>query len=232
MTFDDEYISTPDAILELFKVNLSEHKEFKDLLYSFIRNRGKGDSFLNTKEVPQENTGANTRNNLFIPRNSLIKLNNAVILQAFFNDTKKVKKIFTNDKLRRKASDLIALILTDRNLILGIELQSRNAEELVKLMRSNKSLDTNRLPNPFLELPQLSLGGMTSIIQGLIAQSAALSQGHSMMDEFLNGDLECAYETSMSLQSFDFSIKKYQTLVQNKYKEAMEFEELLENLLN
>jgi len=228
----DGYISAPDAIWKLFKVRLSEHKAFKDLTYSFIRNRSEGKSFLDSKEELQSNAGANLRNNHFIHKNSLTKLYNAIILQAFFIETKKVKAIFSNPKMRKRAVDLMAVILKDRQCILGITLQPSEVEVLLNVMNSDASLDTVRLPNPFSELPQLSLSGMTSVTQALIAQSASLSQGSSMMLHFFNGDLEEAYQASCLLNPTDPVLKKYCSLVQQQYHEATEFDNLLDDLLN
>ncbi|CAG9297560.1 hypothetical protein [Celerinatantimonas diazotrophica] len=234
MKISDDYISTPDAIEKLFNIKLSEYKQFKDLIYSFVRHRSqKKQSFLEVKKESQASPSASNKSDLLIHRSSLIKLYNAVILQAFFLETKKVKLIFSSTEKRTQAADLIECILRNRQTILATKLQSNKVSQLIDLLRSENSLETNELPNPFEELPQLSLSQMTSLLQSLVAQSAVLSHdGSNMLLHFFNDDLEEAYQASLNVNSQLPIIKKYQSFIQNRYREAKEFDDTLDGLLN
>ncbi|MDS1908749.1 hypothetical protein [Vibrio parahaemolyticus] len=219
-------LSPPDAIRKLFSVELSEHKSFKDLVYPLVRSKG----FL---LVNKEQMGIGSeKNHLLIARESLNKFHNAVLLQGFFADSKRVKAIFTDSGKRMEAAEFLNVILAGRQSIIGVGIQSEALEQFINIMKSSVSLSENRLPNPFYELPQLSIGNITSVMQALLAQSAVLSDGETMMLYYLNGDLEKAYEAASSLQTEHPVLSKYQSLISQQYLEANEFDNLLDDLIN
>ncbi|HFD4275114.1 TPA: hypothetical protein ACF3ZC_004941 [Vibrio parahaemolyticus] len=219
-------LSPPDAIRKLFSVELSEHKSFKDLVYPLVRSKG----FL---IVNKEQMGIGSeKNHLLIARESLNKFHNAVLLQGFFADSKRVKAIFTDSGKRMEAAEFLNVILAGRQSIIGVGIQSEALEQFINIMKSSVSLSENRLPNPFYELPQLSIGNITSVMQALLAQSAVLSDGETMMLYYLNGDLEKAYEAASSLQTEHPVLSKYQSLISQQYFEANEFDNLLDDLIN
>ena len=80
-------------------------------------------------------------------------------------------------------------------------------------MESDILLSETRLPNPFHELPQLSIGNVTSVMQALLAQSAVLTDGEIMMLYHLNGELQKAYGAAPSLQTEHPVLSKYQSLI-------------------
>lgn len=219
-------LSPPDAIRKLFSVELSEHKSFKDLVYPLVRSKG----FL---IVNKEQMGIGSeKNHLLIARESLNKFHNAVLLQSFFADSKRVKAIFTDSGKRMEAAEFLNVILAGRQSIIGVSIQSEALEQFINIMKSSVSLSENRLPNPFYELPQLSIGNITSVMQALLAQSAVLSDGETMMLYYLNGDLEKAYEAASSLQTEHPVLSKYRSLIIQQYLEANEFDNLLDDLFN
>ncbi|MGF1724993.1 hypothetical protein [Photobacterium nomapromontoriensis] len=219
-------LSPPDAIRTLFSVELSEYKSFKDLVYPLVRSKG----FL---IVNKEQMGIGSeKNHLLIARESLNKFHNAVLLQGFFADSKRVKAIFTDSGKRMEAAEFLNVILAGRQSIIGVGIQSEALEQFINIMKSSISLSENRLPNPFYELPQLSIGNITSVMQALLAQSAVFSDGETMMLYYLNGDLEKAYEAASSLQTEHPVLSKYQSLITQQYLEANEFDNLLDDLFN
>ena len=227
MKSNDRGISIPNAIKKLFGIELSQHKAFKDLVYPLARSKG----FL---KVIKEPMGlGSTKNHLFINEDDINKLYNAVLLQGFFADSKRVKAIFNNEKKRLEAAEFLELIVSGRQSIIGVAVQSQRLHQLIdKLKSSDPALTTKQLPNPFKELPQLSLNGLTSVVQVLLAQSAVMSEGESMVTQFLKGDLEKAYEYSCQLRTNDPYLQKYQIQIQKEYQEANEFDDLLKDLLN
>ncbi|MEZ8125432.1 hypothetical protein CWO04_12235 [Vibrio splendidus] len=226
-TSTDIYISTPDAIKKLFNIKLAEHKSFKDLVYPLVRSKG----FFEVKKEPM--ALGSTKNNLLIASNSLTKLHNAVLLQGFFADSKRVKEIFSHSKKRIEAADFLETVVMGRQSILAVGIQTTALSELiVKLKSEHIDLSKEKLPKPFQELPQLSLNGVTSVMQALLAQSALLTQGESMIMHFFNQDIEKAYLAACSLGNTTPALAQYQTLIKQKYLEAVEFDDLLNNLLN
>lgn len=219
-------LSPPDAIRTLFSVELSEHKSFKNLVYPLVRSEG----FLIVNKEPM-GIGSE-KNHLLIARESLNKFHNAVLLQGFFADSKRVKDIFRDKCKRIEAAEFLNVILSGRQSIIGVGIQSEALEQFINIMKSNVSLSENRLPNPFYELPQLSIGNITSVMQTLLAQSAVFSDGETMMLYYLNGDLEKAYKAASSLQTEHPILSKYQSLITRQYLEANEFDNLLDDLFN
>ncbi|MGY5451436.1 hypothetical protein ACVFI8_10895 [Agarivorans sp. MS3-6] len=218
-------ITIPAAINKLFKVRLAEHKAFKDLVYPLVRSKG----FLDIKKEKMVNSS--TKDNIYITQEGLAKLHNAIILQAFFSKTKKVKDIFSKPDKRIEAAEILDSVLSGRQALLDVSINSLKFSQLIAWLKSTKPLDQEGLPNPFSELPQLSLNGTTSVMQSLLAQSGALTNVDNMMMYFINDQLKEAYDTSLSITSTNPLFIKYQTLVQRKYNEANEFDTFLENLL-
>ncbi|WP_143870666.1 hypothetical protein [Catenovulum sediminis] len=219
-------LSPPDAIRKLFSVELSEHKSFKDLVYPLVRSKG----FLIVNKV-QMGIGSE-KNHLLIARKSLNKFHNAVLLQGFFADSKRVKAIFGDSGKRMEAAEFLNVMLAGRQSIIGVGIQSEALDQFISIMKSKVSLSKNRLPNPFYELPQLSIGNITSVMQTLLAQSAVLSDGETMMLYYLNGELEKAYEAASLLQTEHPVLSKYQSMITQQYIEANEFDNLLDDLFN
>ena len=227
MRFNDRYLSTPDAILTLFKIRLAEHKSFKDLVYPLVRSKG----FVEVKKEPMPL--GSTKHHLLIASSSLTKLYNAVLLQGFFADSKRIKDIFAHPKKRIEAADFLEAVVMGRQSILAVGIHSTALSELiVKLKSEHIDLSKDKLPNPFQELPQLSLNGVTSVMQALLAQSALLTQGESMVMHFFNQDIEKAYLAACSLGNTTPMLAQYQSHIKQKYLEAVEFDDLLTNLLN
>ncbi|MGV3002729.1 hypothetical protein [Vibrio sp. E150_018] len=227
MKSDDSYISTPDAIWKLFNIKLAEHKSFKDLVYPLVRSKG----FLEVKKEPM--ALGSTKHHLLIASSSLTKLHNAVLLQGFFADSKRIKDTFAHPKKRIEAAAFLETIIIGRQSILTVGIQTITLSELiVKLKSEHIDLNKEKLPNPFKELPQLYLNGVTSVMQALLAQSAQLTQGESMVMHFFNQDIEKAYLAACSLKSTTPALARYQSHIKQKYLEAVEFDDLLHNLLN
>lgn|GEM_PF-2175116 len=222
----NDALSTPEAIRALFSIELSKHKGFKDLVYPLVRYK----KFLKVHKVPIGESSS--REQLLIDKCSLNKLYNAVLLQGFFADSKRVRDIFSNNVKRKEAADFLETVVCGRQSVIGISLQSEALIEFISNLKSDFSLSDDKMPNPFEQLPQLSLNGKTSLIQVLLVQSAVLSDGDTMMLNFLDGDLKKAYDAACKLESDDQTLIKYKAIIVQKYQEAKEFDKLLDDLLN
>ncbi len=116
------YLTLPLAVKKLFGVDLAKNKSLKDLIYPLARlpklHRSIAPNFLN---VRYETMSCDSdKESILLPRTSLIKFNNAVILQCIFANSRKVKEIFVDLKKRQIAAEIIQMIMIDRQTALGI----------------------------------------------------------------------------------------------------------------
>ena len=212
-------LSPAEAIHRLFGIKLSDFPSFKDDVNALIR---KKDFFnIHTEQVVQ-------RKKLFIHIQELDKLHNAILFQAFGLNPKRVVAIFNERKCRQREADLFSYLLYSRQSILGIGLMSANVDDFLSELKSDQDLSKVRLPNPFSELPQLVLSHEINIHRGLLAQSAVLNSGDSMMTSYMEGDLEKAYKQALALTPDNEILVKYKDLIINEYKQAKEFDQTLD----
>lgn len=224
---DKKELSIPRAIKKLFFIELSQYKGFKDRVYPLVKN--KNQDFIAAR---RKRMSSGSRDELFISVDSLDKLHNAVILQGFFADTKRVKSLFSDKKKRAEATEFLSTIFAVHKSVYDEVLQAKELTRLIDIMHSETPLDSIRLPNPFIELPQLSINGLTTVMQALLAKSAVLSHGEVMMMHYINGDLAQAYEEACKTKSESAVVMKYRSLIMHRYQEAKDFDNLLDDLLN
>ncbi|PKH02093.1 hypothetical protein CXF72_13330 [Psychromonas sp. MB-3u-54] len=217
-------IQIPRAIHKLFGVEIAKYKSFKDLIYPLVRS-----GFISHYKEPIQNSDKNT---IFITYDQLDKLYNAVLLQSIFPDSKTIKSIFENKTVRADKAKAIRLLLQDRQSIAGIGLLSAEVERFVTMLESDSCLSQKRLPNPYVELPQLSFTGITNLMQALLVQSAALSVTDSMLAHYLSGNLEKSWELSKNIEPILPIIQDYKMKIDKEYKEALEFDKLLDDLIS
>lgn len=103
-------------------------------------------------------------------------------------------------KKRIEAANFLETVVMGRQSVLAVGIQTSALSELiVKLKSEHIDLSKAKLPNPFQESPQLSLNGVTSVMQDLLAQCTLLIQGESTVIHFFNQDIEKAYLAACSL---------------------------------
>mgnify|MGYP001243348613 CR=1 FL=1 len=220
-------ISVPQAMRQHFNVELAKHKNVKDLVYPFIRGKS---GFI---PIHREDIDFSDKKNIYIKDEGLTKFLNAVVLQGFFSDSKHVKKIFSDIKVRLDSADFIEHVLVKRQSIVGVSLQNKSVDTFLgQLKNANFNLSTERLINPFIELPQISLKGCSSLMQAALAQSATISTGDTMMMHFFEGDLKKAYSYAIDIKNDNGHLGYYKKLIIKDYNEANEFDSLLDQLLN
>jgi len=217
----------PQAIQELFNITLSKHEKFRNAVNTFAR---KEKLF---KLVSHDlGGGKDSRKRNTIRRTDFTTLHNAVLLQAIFPDPKTIEKIFSHREERLILTKWARKIIVDQQTIVGIGLVSKNLIAFFELLENDTDLTKIRLPNPFETLPQTQLDGRTSLCEAFLSQIAGLSQSDSMMAYFLNGDLENAAKCAKNLNSEQSIFAQYKEMILQKYEEAKEFEDLLEEWRN
>ena len=207
----------------LFGIKLAKYPELKNAINSMIRN-----GLIESVKTPPEG-GKDSRGKVFIPKDQLTVLYNATLLHGVFSNAGQVKKIFTEEAVRVEVSQWLSELLIHRHSVVGVGLYPREVSDFINTLTGNADLRTHRLPNPFVELPQLSLGSFTSVMQGLLAQAASLSPGDSMMSAFLEGELEQAWKQAKKLQTDNSLLLKYQALIVSAYEEADDFDKTLDS---
>jgi hypothetical protein len=103
-------------------------------------------------------------------------------------------------------------------------------DQFLSQLTSDCDLRTQRLPNPFECLPQLVLAKGTSMMPALLAQSSSLTTGDAMMVHYLNDEIEQAWKASQSISSDDTKLMRFKHLIEKEYREAVEFDDLLDLL--
>jgi hypothetical protein len=215
-----EYITVSEAAKELFGVKLSKYPKFKNAINALLKP-------VEIKHEKIEIISAADRKKTRIYRDQLTKLFNAVLLQAFFTPAK-IKPIFSNNKARQNAADAIELVMIERQSVLGLGLNAQEMMTFLEMLKGSEDLTITRLPNPFVELPQLSLDGVTNIMKELLTQSAALTECDSMVLHYLNDDIEIAYSKACDINSSNELVNKFKEKITQEYFTAKEFDETLD----
>lgn len=215
-----DYISVSDAAKDLFGVQLSKYPKFKNAINALLKP-------LEIKHEKIEIISASERKKTRIYRDQLTKLFNAVLLQAFFTPAK-IKPIFSSNIARQNAADAIELLMMERQSVLGLGLYAQETIKFLDKLRGKEDLTITRLPNPFVELPQLSLDGVTNIMKELLTQSAALTECDSMVLHYLNDDIEIAYLNACEINSSNELVSKYKEKIIQEYEAAKEFDKTLD----
>lgn len=215
----------PELIRELFQIETAaESTCLKDKAMSFVRNG----------LLPAESEQVVQRKQWFVTdANGITILHNALLLSAFFPDTKHVKTIFEKPKERLAAADQLKAVITSRQTLLGIALLKPAAITLVESLQAVDSfnLRQNRLPSPFEALPQLGLGTNMTLMSALLAQSASLDAGDSLLAAYLAQDWERANQLSDELERLGEVPAGCLSLIEavrTRLREAQEFDDLLD----
>jgi hypothetical protein len=220
----NEKLTLAETVRAIFGIEVSKHLAIKHALNSLI----KGNVIGHTKEALGGGLGSRSR--ILIHRDQLDLVHNAVVLQGLFSDTKSITKLLKDQGYRIKMADFAKTILVGRQSIVGVSLLPAEVSRFLDMLASDTDLRTHRLPQPFLDLPQLVLEAGTSTIQALLAQSSALSAGDTMMAHYFNGDLELARQAAQSVTVEDNKLDQFKRLIEREYAEAKEFDDLLDIL--
>jgi hypothetical protein len=215
----------PELIRELFQIETAaESSCLKDKAMSFVRNG----------LLPAESEQVVQRKQWFVTdANGITILHNALLLSAFFPKTQYVKEIFEKRKTRLEAAGQLQTVITERQTLLGVALLNPAAITLVESLQAADSfnLRQSHLPSPFEALPQLGLGTNMTLMSALLAQSASLDTGDSLLAAYLAQDWERASQLSSELESLGKVPPSCLSLIEavrTRYKEAQEFDNLLD----
>lgn len=209
----------PETIRELFGHDaLSESQYLKDKANSFDRigliKTVKGDLIVKKRSK-------------YIVDGQASVLFNALLINTLVDDPGSVKKVFEDKKDRIKIAELAKAIFIGKQTVAGVALCSTSVAGFLSGLKGDLNLYEERLANPYKQLPNQVLGAHTSIVGVLLAQSQVLSASDSVLVHFLNGDIAKANEMAAMLPD-DGDTGLLKEMIQRQYKQAYEFDDLLD----
>ena len=214
----------PDLLRKVFDTSSAEDsKVLKDKAMSFVRNG----------LVQAEAEQGTHRKQWFITNTTgEVTLYNALLLNAFFTDLKRVKSIFDDPKIRQESAEIVRSLILDRQALLGVALLNPESQLLVENLFDVETFDLKhkKLPNPFQVLPQLALGSNIGLLQALLAQSASLDAHDSLLSAYLRQDwVEAMNHCSQIKKLGDHkeSCRELIEAVERGYQEAQNFDDLI-----
>lgn len=226
-TQDKGAYTLAEAVETLFGIRLSKHAKLKNSLNSLIRNKT-----IPCTEKPIGG-GHGGRHRRLLRRADFDLVHNAVILQGLVGNVRTISKILTDPRDRSerdRVANLAEAILVGSRSIVDISLLGEECICFVNVLRSDTDLTLNRLPNPFEVLPQLVLDQGLNAIEAEIAQHTTLSGGDSMMEHFLCGELDQAWNVAQHIETNDIMLSRFVELIEREYRKAAEFDDLLDSL--
>ncbi|MBO1270262.1 hypothetical protein J3L11_01140 [Shewanella sp. 4t3-1-2LB] len=222
-------ITMPYAVELLFGIKVSKESPFlKDKVNSFVRN-----GLIKTRKEGFKEEGDGRRQKVYLASpEQLHVVYNALILNAFYHDTNQVKNIF-NDANARKiaASEIESAMGLVSNVAIKLS-QSARLTELVNVLKTDIDLYSIRLPNPFKQLPQLSLGKNTGLLQALLVQASTLSTLDSAIGALMRKDWLAAKQLTESLSNDVPGILEMKELIEKEIKSAQDFDDTLDIMRN
>lgn len=218
-----------EAIQTLFGFTLTKYTKFKSKI-STLEDNGSIDL------VKEEATGAKgSRGKRFYLPNQLNRLHNVILISGFYSKPEIIEAIANN--LTRRQESVVALreLLEGRNRVGDIEFNVGALACFFDRMTSCQSLDDERLPNPFIQLPQIIENGtdqLQCVLDAYNSTDMALTQSERMLAAYLDLEIEKAYQLSTTLNSESGTVLKLKHWIEKEYREAQRFDDLLGSFFN
>lgn len=213
---DTKQFTIPEALSAEFGIRNCE----------YLRMTANG--FVRNKLIKADVYAGAERKSVRIRDSQLPTLHNAIILHALFGDTKVVKDVFFDATKRQRQADAASALLFQRNSVMGVALVSEAAQALVDALRGDFDLRQQRLPNPFATLPHQALGNTNGLFLALLAQAGTLSAGDSVLQAYLQGDLELARDRVLAMSDLPEDLAPLRQRILEDCRQAQEFDDLLD----
>jgi hypothetical protein len=218
-----------EAIQLLFGVKLTGFAKFKDKIIT-LENK----ECINF-EHEMAMGGANSRGKRSYLPSQLNRLHNVVLISAFYSEPAIVKALV--DKLNHRQDRALALreLLAGRDRVGDIQFNTNALTSFLDRLEVCCSLDDERLPNPFIQLPQVidnGTGKSPCVLDAYNSTDLALTQSERMLAAYLDLDIELAYQLSTTLDSESNTIHKLKQWIEREYREAQRFDDLLGSFFN
>lgn len=222
-------VNTNQAVQQLFGV---DGKHLRSKANSYLRNGTIPSSAVVDDGFSDSDLGKRGKN--LLKSQAVDCLFNALVLDAFFNDTKYVKDIFENEKTRTKAAKLCEEILFEAQSVNErAKLINESQLFLIQLSDEKFELREKRITSPFTEqrLPQMDIANMGLLYRLLRSQRLALTYKESLLLCLLENDfvgaVNVADQIDSRLMAEDHLLATLVTRVRQDFQEAESFHSLL-----
>ena len=217
--------SISEAMRKLFNIELSHYKKLKDSIATLEGKKDDDKRVLRPKRIPSPIGGNDKR---VYKEEQFTSLYNVIILQGFFPKPASIKGILTNAKKREDQVVYLREAIGQRTEVAGVQINSEALERFLCELQTDFPFKDKKLSNPFLELPQLK---EMSVVFALNHEGACAKDVMIMMDCYFSDDpqeLERAYDIAQTLNEITGTAAKYKSMIENRYKEAKAFDDMLD----
>lgn len=222
-------VNTNQAVQQLFGV---DGKHLRSKANSYLRNGTIPSSAVIDEGFSDSESGR--RGKKLLKSQAVDCLFNALVLDAFFNDTKYVKEIFDSAKTRNEATKLCEeILLKAQSVDERAKLISESQLFLIQLSDAKFGLREKRVTSPFIEqrLPQMDIANTGLLYHLLRSQRLALSHKESLLLCLLENDLAGAVNVADQIESAlmaeDHLLAALVMRVRQDLQEAQSFNSLL-----
>ncbi len=218
-----------EAIQKLFGIKLTGFAKFKDKIITLE----------NKACIHCENEmamgGKHSRGKRSYLPSQLNRLHNVVLIAGFYSKPAIVKDVADNLSRRQEHVTALRELLAGRERVGDIQFDVAALASFLDRLELCQSIDDERLPNPFIKLPQVIDNGTGQLLSVLDVYSDAdvqLSKVERMLAAYLNLDLDVAYKLSNELDAASGVSLQLKQRIQRDYCEAQHFDDLLESFFN
>ncbi|MCG6399335.1 hypothetical protein [Vibrio fluvialis] len=222
-------VNTNQAVQQLFGV---DGKELRSKANSYLRNGTIPSSVVIDEGFSDSASGR--RGKKLLKSQAVDCLFNALVLDAFFNDTKYVKEIFDSAKTRIEATKLCEeILLKAQSVDERAKLISESQLFLIQLSDAKFGLREKRVTSPFKDqrLPQMDIANTGLLYHLLRSQRLVLSHKESLLLCLLENDLVGAVNVADQIDSAliaeDHLLAAFVMRVRQDLQEAQSFNSLL-----
>ncbi|MDF4386331.1 hypothetical protein [Vibrio nereis] len=224
-------VNSNQAVQQLFGV---DGKQLRSKANSYLRNGTIPSSAVVDDGFSDSDLGM--RGKKLLKSQAVDCLFNALVLDAFFNDTKHVKDIFESASTRVEAAKLCEeILLKAQSVDDKLKLTNESQLFLHQLSDAKFGLRDTRLISPFVEqrLPQMDIAMLnTGLLYHLLrSQRLALSYKESLLlcllESDLGGAVNIAEQLDSALLADDHLLAALVLRVRQDFQEAQSFNSLL-----
>ena len=216
------------AIQKLFSIKLTEYPKFKNKIIT-LEDKG---CIGYEKEESMVPGGRGKRS--YLP-SQLNRLHNIILISGFYSKPAIVSDVSENLTRRQEHVTALRELLSTRERVGDIHFDVVALGGFFERLEACQSLDGERLPNPFVQLPYVvdnGTGQSPCVLDAYNSSDISMTQVERMLAAYLDYDLELAYQLSKTLEEGSGSPLKIKQWIEREYREAQRFDDLLEGFLN